>query len=443
VRDVREGPENSKFIYDKSATIDGPGDAKCLTDAEGFLILERCETFNWEQKSAGMLLAGWMFLAAICGALDWRPHIWLTAAAGSGKSTVLSRLLLVMLGNFALVPVGVSTEAGIRQKLSSAARPVIFDEAECNEDDDKSRVRRILDLARVSSSRGQGEVLKGTIGGTGMNFAVRSMFLFCSIATALKQNADKTRFTVLTLKRATEVCETPEAARLQWRATEAQLAQIATPEAGRRMIARACSMILVVRESTQVFADACAIHLGTQRLGDQYGTLCAGAWALTHPHVPTLDEATAWLDLYPLSGYVEESNSETDEKTLAGTLVQYQARVDIQGSGSQTRTVKELIGLIVGTLGGPTEPVSPEAARKALGRLGMKVEGGQADKGVLYLANTSRAIKQQILRNTPWTECWPQTLLRVHGAMRAGVHHFPEIGSSRAVSIGLDALEDA
>jgi nucleoid-associated protein YgaU len=33
-----------------------------------------------------MLLAGWIALAPICGAMRWRPHLWLTAAAGAGKA---------------------------------------------------------------------------------------------------------------------------------------------------------------------------------------------------------------------------------------------------------------------------------------------------------------------------------------------------------------------
>ena len=75
----------SKFIYEashrrypdigKSINVDG---AKQLIDITKMLAWER--TINAE------LLAGWCYLAPICGALEWRPHIWLTGSAGSGKT---------------------------------------------------------------------------------------------------------------------------------------------------------------------------------------------------------------------------------------------------------------------------------------------------------------------------------------------------------------------
>jgi putative DNA primase/helicase len=448
VRDVRQGPDGSNFIYDKRKTLEGPGDAKPLTDEEGWELLNLAESFNWEQRSAGMLLAGWLFIAAICGVLDWRPHIWLTAAAGSGKTTILRMLLIQMLGNFVVVPVGASTEAGIRQRLASAARPVVFDEAESNEEQDKNRVQRIIELARVSSSRGDGEVLKGTVAGTGMNFAVRSMFLFCSIATALKGNADKERFTVLTLRRAADLFDTPEAAQANWRGIQSELQRIATPERGRRMLARSFELAAVAREAAQVFADACALRLGTQRMGDQYGAMCAGAWCLVNRHVPTREEVEAWLKNYPLTSFTEDSRSETDENTLLETLAQSQERVEVVGSGSQTRTVLDMVELAVGPSTSPLEPVTPELAIKALGRLGMKVkvdglnrpDGELCTAPVLLLATSSKAITRRILRNTPWADCWARVVLRVPGAFRAGNHRFSGIGQSKAVAVPLEAL---
>ena len=443
VRDVRDGPLGSDFIYDKSKRIEGDGGVAPLDDEGGLAILMLASRFNWEEPSAGMLLAGWTFLATICGALDWRPHVWLTAAAGSGKSTVLTRFLGVLLGDFAVVPVGASTEAGIRQKLASAARPVIFDEAESNEEEDKKRIQRILDSARVSSSRGVGEVLKGTVGGSGMNFSMRSMFLFCSIATALKNNADKTRFAVLTLQSATEALG-PAAAAKQWREIEAELARVATDANGKAMIARAFTMVNTIREAIEVFTTACTIHLGTQRLGDQYGVLCAGAWCLCNSKVPTEEDAAAWLESYPLVVSAEESRTEPDEELLEQTILQSQVRVDLAGSGSQTRTLSELADLAAGWAGSPLEPVGPDDAAKALGRHGLKVkpDGVVAPDGTttgpaLLLATTSKSLKT-ILKGTPWANCWPRVLLRLAKSTRGGNHRFHGLGVSKSVAIALE-----
>jgi putative DNA primase/helicase len=456
--DVRKGPEGTSYIYDKTKAIKGPGNAKPMDDDDGLAIIMLASKFNWEENSAGMLLVGWVFLAPICGALDWRPHIWLTAAAGSGKSTVLERFVLVLLGDFACVPIGGSTEPGIRQELSSAALPVVFDEAESNEEADKTRMTKVIDAARVSSSRGQGKVMKGTPGGVGMAFALRSMWFLCSIATALKNSADKTRFAVLTLIKSTEKMSAEQAAR-QWAQIDAELAQVATPQNGRAMIARAFSMVHIVRAAVPVFTTACAAHLGTQRLGDQYGTLCAGAWCLANSRVPTEQDAVNWLTAYPLTKSAEESQSEADEKMLYEAVTQHQIRAEVIGSGSQARTVREIAQVAMGWAGAVPkgllspaelrgeEPLDAAEAQRLLGRHGMKArpEGvvgpdGQQTGPVLLLATNSKAIKG-ILRGTPWPECWVRVLLRLHGSVRVGAQRFNEIGVSKAVAVPLELPE--
>ena len=40
----------------------------------------------FENDIGAVALAGWTTLAPICGALQWRPHVWLTGASGSGPS---------------------------------------------------------------------------------------------------------------------------------------------------------------------------------------------------------------------------------------------------------------------------------------------------------------------------------------------------------------------
>ena len=61
--------------------------------------------------------------------MQWRPHVWLTASAGSGKSAILDRFIGILLESMALFPEGNTTEAFIRQQLRADAIPVIFDEA--------------------------------------------------------------------------------------------------------------------------------------------------------------------------------------------------------------------------------------------------------------------------------------------------------------------------
>jgi putative DNA primase/helicase len=84
-------PFDSRYLYQRMSPLHGPGNAKPLSDTDAMVICELAERFHWEVPASGLLLAGWVTLAPICGALQWRPHAWLTAAAGSGKSAILDR----------------------------------------------------------------------------------------------------------------------------------------------------------------------------------------------------------------------------------------------------------------------------------------------------------------------------------------------------------------
>lgn len=64
---------------------------------------------------------------ALCGALKWRPRIWLTSGTGSGKSTIQNDFVSFLMNGISVYAQGNSTEAGIRQHLKSDALPVLFD----------------------------------------------------------------------------------------------------------------------------------------------------------------------------------------------------------------------------------------------------------------------------------------------------------------------------
>ncbi|NDG76184.1 MAG: hypothetical protein EBX49_12875, partial [Synechococcaceae bacterium WB8_1B_136] len=187
-------PFRSRHIYQRLKRLEGPCGVEPLTVQEAGVIVGIANRFRWEVPASGTLLLGWVVLAPICGALRWRPHLWLTAGAGSGKSQILDRFVAPLLGDLSLVVVGATTEAGLRQTICCDAVPVVFDEAESNEKGDQQRMQAILSLARVASSESSAEMLKGSPSGDVSRYRVRSMFLMSSIATALKQGADKSRF---------------------------------------------------------------------------------------------------------------------------------------------------------------------------------------------------------------------------------------------------------
>jgi putative DNA primase/helicase len=435
-RPITKAP-SSRFHYQRLASIDLPEHLQPLNDELGMEIIDIASRFHWEVPASGLLLAGWIALAPICGALQWRPHIWLTASAGSGKSAILDRLIGPLIESLALFPEGNTTEAFIRQQLRSDAVPVVFDEAESNEKADRQRIQNILSLARVSSSSGRGVIGKGGADGTAQSFTIRSMFLLCSISTALKQGADQSRFAQLTLRNPSFM---PKPERLaHWSALDADITRVCTVELGQRMMLRMVQQIPIIRDSVAVFRRAAAERFDSQRQGDQYGTLLAGAWSLMNSRPATIEDAYQLIDGNNWDAYKEQS--EADEERCLQHILQHPMRIELERMevvggkvfnrvNSTTRTVWELVEAMNGSA--DTQEILPEAAEPHLGRLGIRVSGGR-----LMVANTALGL-QRILADTPWAHSWPTVLARLPGAEKAGKVRFKGMSnSSRAVSLPL------
>ena len=429
---LNERLPKSPYLYQRLAALEGIADAPPLSSEEAFPVLDIASRFHWEVPASGLLLAGWVTLAPICGALEWRPHAWLTAAAGSGKSAILDRYVGPLLGPVALWPEGNTTEAFIRQELRADALPVVFDEAESNEKKDQERIQSILALARVASSSGRGVIGKGSADGTSQRFTIRSMFLMSSIATALKQGADRSRFAQLTLRNPNELSKETRSA--HWEALDYDLGRFITEEVGRRLLARTVGLIPVIRESVKVFRRAAADRFDSQRLGDQYGTLLAGAWSLMSTEVPTPEQARALIDQNDWEPY-SQATEVPDERRCIQRILQHQLRVEGDG-GTLSRTIGELVGLALGHEHDMS--IGSSLAQATLGRHGVKAEAG-----AVIVSNNAEAIAT-ILRETPWANCWPTVLTRLPGATKAGATWFKGAGTvSRAVRVPLEAIDKA
>jgi putative DNA primase/helicase len=424
-------PLESAFRYQRGAALIGPGEATPLSDEEALTVLTMADRFWWDVPASALLMAGWLALAPICGALRWRPHIWLTAAAGSGKTTLLERFVGVLLGDMSLQVVGSSTEAGIRQSLRSDALPVVLDEAECNEKVDQQRIQAILALTRVASSESHASTVKGSPGGEVARFQVRSMFLLASIAIGLKQGADRRRFAQLTLRNPAEMPQHKRDA--HWQALDRDLDALITPAFAERLLARTISLIPVIRQAVQVFSRVATQHFDSQSLGDQYGTLLAGAWSLQSSLVPTQEQAQSLIDGTDWSSY-RQATELADERRCLNRILQHQLRVETEDR-VLTRTVLELVEIAAATVHSPIELINPKEAANVLNRHGLRVRGQE-----LLISNCAEGLAR-ILEETAWGNSWATILLRLPGAIRCGPVHFSGIGSTRAVGLPLGTLE--
>jgi len=424
--------EDSSFYYQRLALKKGPNLNDPLSKEECALILEIANSFLWDKKGSGTILAGWIALAPFCGILNWRPHIWLTAGSGSGKSTVLEEFVNPLLADMREFVQGNTSEAGIRQRLKCDAFPVLFDESEANEKSDQIRIQQILSLARVSSFETDATIVKGSADGSMQDFKIRSMFFFCSISPSLKQNADRSRFALLTLKKKEDVLFSKEERDKHWVRLKSKL-QAISPELGMRLQGRVFSLIPVLKESIGVFCQVTSKYLdGNRRSGDQYGTLLAGAWILGNDRPPTPDEALTIVKQAQVEKFCTESER-TDERGCLDRIMQYQIRVEGEGT-VLTRTIGELTQLAAGRA--IERLVLQSTAENTLGRNGIKVKGD-----LVLFANSSNSISS-ILRDTPWANCWSSQLSRLPGASKtSNSESFKGFASnSRAVCVPLHSF---
>ncbi|HMA77616.1 MAG TPA: hypothetical protein VKP88_00555, partial [Candidatus Paceibacterota bacterium] len=164
-----------------------------LTNDKAREFCDMLKLYNWEREVNAELLAGWCAIAPLCGALPWRPHIWITGSSGTGKTKLMKDTILPLMSSIAVTPEGESTEAGIRQHLDGDALPVLFDEAESENRRSQERMEGILNLMRSASSGKSGQILKGSSSHHARSFRVRSCFGFASIVYQATKKADRSR----------------------------------------------------------------------------------------------------------------------------------------------------------------------------------------------------------------------------------------------------------
>lgn len=417
---------DSFYFYESEEGLIGPSEDE-MSDDLCSKLMAIAQKFSWEKPASAKMLLGWIVLAPVCGSLDWRPHIWITGSAGTGKTSILKLFIKPLMSEMMEGATGGTTEAGLRGRLKSDAIPVVFDELEQNESKDKQVVQNILSLARIASSEG-GRIYKGTSGGGTNIFEIRSMFCVSSINVALVQKADFDRFCILALQKNDKKKD-------EWDQLEQEILDNCTEENGRRLIARTVKRIPTIRKNAKVFSTALSKMFG-RRFGDQYGTLMAGAYSLEEDSDKeiTVEEATKYIDP---SEWESEKTHYTDNDEYKCLYHILQALIPVEGG--KRVSLFELIqmsmrGTVYATSSGEKET---DEVNAILGRYGLKVTDN-----TLAVANSNSNL-QSILKDTPWSgTAYRRALRRIPGAYaNDNPLRFKGAGPMRATMIPLSAFD--
>lgn len=429
-KDTSLGAVSGRYIYETSDDL-GIDTSNPLSNKQANQLIEITRLLNWERDINAYLLAGWCVVAPICGALNWRPHIWLTGSAGTGKSWVFLHILRRLLGETALAVQGETSEAGLRQTLGHDAMPVVFDEADIDDKRSADRIQNILTLMRSASSDNGGLLLKGSATGHAKSYSIRSCFAFASIGVQAAQQADRSRITILGMKR---LLDTDPARNQRWAELQRKYHEVVTDEFVQRLQARTVKLLPTILKNAQTFSNAAASVLGEQRTGDQLGALLAGAYSLFSDGEITFDAAVNWVKDKDWSEETSLQGSK-DEVTLLSFIMDHSVTVE---AGLEVRVKLERnIGELVGIAAGKLIPfnVSVDDADNKLRRIGIKVK-----EDLVYISNSHKFILN-LLKDTAWSKNHSKILRRLPGAVEKDSERFGVGVTTRAVAIPLSVLE--
>lgn len=408
--------KDSDFIYEEGVPIEDNIKTPLVT-SESQKLLDIIEQLNFSSQSHAPLLAGFCALGPICGALAWRPHLWITGGKGTGKTTIMRDIVNQCIGPFLLPVKGKSTASGICQTNKLDALTIAFDESESRNKKAKARLDDILDLARVSSSESDGREVRGTSVHKAVEFDPRSMFVFSSIGVNISNDADESRISLIELIKPRGISQ--KDLDNKWALLDEQIHSLLTPEYCASLRARSIFNIKIIRKNCIVFSRAVSEHLCSKRAGDQLGTLFAGAFSLASDTEITPDGAKAWIQQFDFSTVYDDGHNE--EQNLLDYLLQHTIKIDT----SNDLSVEEMVQKITNASNISFEAdCDQEKMAGILKRIGIRIERDTVNKTkwTLWIANSHSGIAK-ILEETEWPKKWGILLKRLPGAEQRNMRY--------------------
>jgi hypothetical protein len=367
------------FLYPRLAPLPDPWTAPItseeLTRSVGALF-QTFKKWNWERPDVDpVLLLGWIGVAYLGGALDWRSAMLLIGDKGTGKST-LQRGLLAVFGD-ALFHSADTTAAGIYQRMAHDARPVALDELEPGADPRK--ISNVVQLMRDASSGAMGR--RGGADGTAAEFQMRSAFLFSAINNPVQKSQDLSRIAILRLRDLDRGQAAPPA--------------IDTDITGRICLSRVMLEWERFGDTFEAFAAALKAGGHVGRGADTYGTLLTCAELLLGPElagalgVPLSEDPGFWTEHLAADTLPEVQDAMSNWRACIHRLLTAQVQTWRNGK-------RQTVGALLAELENP-DLMMPQEANKELELTGLKVllpgeVAGLQDGYTLAVPNTSQLV---------------------------------------------------
>ena len=415
----RSPGELDGFVYPSQPKIPRPLDL--TTEPADFEpareALELISSWNWYRGEVdAYLLLGWAVAAMFGGAMDWRPLIWVTGDAGTGKSTLHKLIRHLMGGEGAILQSTDATEASVRQFLMQSTVPVALDEVEAEADSRK--VLSVVKLARQAASGGV--VLRGGADHKGQEFKARSSFMFSSILVPALLEQDISRIALLELMQLPRGNTPPEIEPRHW------------TRIGRGIRARAIAQWGRLHQTLELYRAALARAGHNARGCDQFGTLLTMADLAFGYGAPDEGRCEAWAEKLAAAAIDEQTDRVANWQQCLNHL--FGQQLDVYRGGE-----RHTVGRLILSAAGIEDAEEITKANRALSTIGLRVYGRKQGAQVA-IANAHVGLAL-LFRDTRWADgVWSQAMKRVPGSTASSSSLRFDMVSSRARMLPLRAI---
>jgi len=324
---------------------------------------------------------------------------------------------------------------------------VMIDEFESQDKESIDRIKAILELARQASFEDEAVIGKGSAIGESIMYKTRSMFQFSSINTMLIKQSDESRISVVSF--VVKNHWTQEQQKEHFKKLKTMVRTIITPEFAARLRARTISLIPVINANWEVFGDAATEILGTQRAGDQIGSLISCAYSLTSDKIATPEQARQWCEKQDWTEQKSLSDK-TDSQQCLATILQALVKDD---KYHEEKSVAEILLMVKAfeekRLGRAVElqdrysDAVPSDMREyyhdILKRVGVKID--LRDPEEIIISDSARGM-EKIMKNTAYASNWGRLLKRIEGSNRRMGERFIMGVKTQATAIPWDVVFD-
>ena len=240
------------------------------SDKDMRAIAEAMMAYRWDTEADGKRFIGWIAVALVAGALEWRPHLYLTGESTMGKSWIIKNSLQPIMGPL-VHKIADATPAALARLAENASLPMVIDEAEPTNE----WVVDLLKLLRVSAGSEGKRVRADAATGGVVEQLPRFAALLSSTVVPEMRRAGATRMAAVQLGDAVD----------DWPAVERGIRKaLVKADAARFRILKRTPQI--VEEAARVAKDQQA-HGRDSRAAMASGALTAGwrAWGLDRSDV--------------------------------------------------------------------------------------------------------------------------------------------------------------